>query len=528
MIFDSLRLQPGHELAGGKYVVTETIGSGAMGTVYRGEHRALQRNVAIKVLHPEVFERQPKAARRFEREARAAAQLDHPNSVRVLDFGIEGPLHYLIMEFVEGRSLDGVVAAEGPMDSARIARLMCQVCSALAKAHDEGTVHRDLKPQNILLVPHIDDDGMASEQIKVCDFGIAKVNWADPGEVDDALTDVGSVMGTPQYMSPEQCQAHDVDARSDLYSVGCVMYFLATGHHAFQGPTPLTTMLMHIQDTARPPSELNPGLDPELEAIMLKAMAKERAERPQSARALRHELGALSGLTSAEFDVPATRPATDQVPLASAPPLAMAPTSTLMPVSGSSPTAHGPQTDGPAHGPTGTRPATAETSRTMLAAGALMASLVATLAGLVLFDVFGSSSEERPHEPTTSPVLAAAPAAGDAPTVTTPTPRESDDSTTPSPAQTKTVAPETSAPTPTTVEDEAPTVTPKPAPRKAEPAPSEAKMTRAQSPEKKVKAKKPAKDKAPKKAKVSTPRPKETTPRVEEKAATEPPPPPED
>ncbi len=299
----AIRLKPGDALANGKYVITGKLGSGAMGTVYRAEHKALHRDVAIKVMHPEMFERQNKAAKRFEREARAAAQLDHPNSVRVMDFGIEGPIHYLVMEFVEGRPLDAVVAAEGPMDSGRIAVLMTQVCSALAKAHSEGTIHRDLKPQNILLVSSTDDEGQATESIKVCDFGIAKVSWAEPDENDAALTDAGSVMGTPQYMSPEQCQAQSLDARSDLYSLGCVMYFLATGQHAFAGPTPLTTMLMQIQDEPRPPSELNPTIDQTLEATILKTMAKEVAARPSNARTLRRLLAPLSGLSSSELDI---------------------------------------------------------------------------------------------------------------------------------------------------------------------------------------------------------------------------------
>ena len=303
------KLAPGDTLANGKYVVNGLIGAGAMGTVYSGEHRALKRKVAIKVMRPEVFENKPKAARRFEREARAAAQLDHRHSVRVLDFGNEGALHYLVMEYVEGRPLDAVIAEEGPMASDRAARLISQVCGALSKAHGEGTIHRDLKPQNILLLQSTDDEGFPLEEIKVCDFGIAKVSWSEPGEGDEALTEVGRVIGTPQYMSPEQCQAEEVDHRSDLYSVGCVMYFLVAGRHPFSGPTPLTTMLMHIQEPVTLPSQLNPAIDARFEQLILWAMQKQPEHRPASAAELKRYLYEILGKELNHSEVPETHPA---------------------------------------------------------------------------------------------------------------------------------------------------------------------------------------------------------------------------
>lgn len=278
-------------LAGGKYTLERRLGQGAMGVVFAGEQVALKRGVAIKLLHPAVTEK-PQARERFRREALAASRIEHRNSTRVLDFGEESGICYIVMELLDGRSLGEIVETEGALDVPRAVELVSQILSALALAHDKGIVHRDLKPDNVVIVPAVDDGGLTIERAKVCDFGIAKLVGPDS---TGTLTQDGSVAGTPHYMSPEQCQGEDLDARSDLYACGVIFYRLVTGEVPFAGDNVYTIVYRQVTAAHRPPSELRPELPAAIDEFIDRAMAKKRGDRFQSARGMRAALRALAG-----------------------------------------------------------------------------------------------------------------------------------------------------------------------------------------------------------------------------------------
>jgi serine/threonine-protein kinase len=286
----------------GKFAVLRKLGAGAMGVVYLARQLALDKVVAIKVLHRELAV--DKAfTERFRREARAASRLDHPNSIRVFDFGEEPDgLLYLAMEFVEGRDLFSVLAERGRLPAAAIVDLLCQVLAALAVAHDLGVLHRDLKPENIMIVRGKGDDGQPMDVVKVCDFGIAKIvePSADPSEEGARRhTTRGMVVGTPAYMSPEQARGATLDGRSDLYSVGVILYELLSGQVPFDGASPLDIVVRHISEVPSPPSSHALGVDPQLEAICMKALAKAPGDRFQDAREMRMVLRSALGLPPA-------------------------------------------------------------------------------------------------------------------------------------------------------------------------------------------------------------------------------------
>jgi serine/threonine-protein kinase len=256
---------------------------------------------------------EPSVAERFHREARAASRLDHPSSIRVFDFGQEPDgLLYLVMEYVEGRDLLTVMNEETPFEPRRIAIILSQVLAALAVAHEQGIVHRDLKPENILVSHGLTDDGETIDVVKVCDFGIAAIASSNDPEAM-RLTGSGLVVGTPEYMSPEQARGAPLDGRSDLYSVGVVLYHLLTGRVPFSGDSAVNTAIMHVTAKVTPPSKHDASVDPVLEAICLRALAKEPNDRFASARQMRAALREVLTAAGAKAPpLPSKRPATTQ------------------------------------------------------------------------------------------------------------------------------------------------------------------------------------------------------------------------
>ena len=258
----------------GRYRITECVGRGGMGVVYRVEHTEIGKLLALKLLAGELS-RQKEVVRRFKREALLASRLTHPNSVQVFDFGVSEGLTFLVMELVVGRDLSRVLRSE-PMHSARLARVMAQVCGSLAEAHAMGIVHRDLKPENIMIAKTRDGADFA----KVLDFGLAKVREAP--ELNQ-VTGTGQVVGTPYYMAPEQIHGHAVDGRADVYSLGAVMYEALTGEPVFRGSSPMAVFTKHLTQKPMPLQERAPGrvIPPGMEAIVTRCLEKSPEDRYQ-------------------------------------------------------------------------------------------------------------------------------------------------------------------------------------------------------------------------------------------------------
>jgi eukaryotic-like serine/threonine-protein kinase len=269
----------------GKYYVESKIGKGGMGNVYRAKHVHMETPVAVKILHPHLVSDQT-TVERFRREARAAIAVNHPNAIHVMDFGVTADKTvYLVMEFLQGVSLRKVLSKEQPLPPRRAIEILKQVCAAVDAAHSKGIIHRDLKPDNILIINYQTPE----EEIKVLDFSIAKLRSAsDGGPVN--LTQQGMVVGTPQYMSPEQAEGQELDSRSDLYSLGVILYEMLTGELPFKASTPMALILKHIHALPRPLHELQPDTPAALEAVVLRTLAKKRDDRPQTALSLADDL----------------------------------------------------------------------------------------------------------------------------------------------------------------------------------------------------------------------------------------------
>jgi eukaryotic-like serine/threonine-protein kinase len=271
-----------------KYRIEELIAEGGMGAVYRGTHVLMDKTVAIKVLHP-ALAADDKIVARFSREARAASRLSHPHALSVTDFGEgENGIVFLVMEYLKGQTLKEVIHSEGQMPLPRVIEIVRQICGALEAAHAEGVVHRDLKSDNIMLL-----DIGGGDWAKVLDFGIAKIT--EKVGQDPALTAPNLIIGTPQYMSPEQCsQAAEIDSRSDIYSFGVILYEMLVGHVPFTGESPTAIMMKHLQEP--PPSVLEERKDlpAAVGRVVTRAMAKRPADRYQTVGELAEDLTAAA------------------------------------------------------------------------------------------------------------------------------------------------------------------------------------------------------------------------------------------
>ncbi|NIH77618.1 Stk1 family PASTA domain-containing Ser/Thr kinase [Amycolatopsis viridis] len=264
-----------------RYELGDTLGYGGMSEVHHGTDIRLGREVAVKILRADLA-RDPQFQERFRREAQNAAALNHPAIVAVYDTGEAqteyGPLPYIVMEYVRGRTLRDMVKTEGPLSQKRAMEVMADVCAALDFSHRHGIVHRDVKPANVMIT----DQGA----VKVMDFGIARA--MHDGQA--AMTQTAAVIGTAQYLSPEQARGEGVDARSDVYAAGCVLFELVTGEPPFTGDSPVAVAYQHVREDPKAPSAVNPAVSPELDAIVLKALAKGPANRYQSAAEMRADL----------------------------------------------------------------------------------------------------------------------------------------------------------------------------------------------------------------------------------------------
>src|SRR5436190_3927588 len=260
----------------GRYELVRHVARGGMAEVYLAHDRLLDRPVALKVLFPELSVDRS-FVERFRREAQAAANLSHPNIVSVYDWGEEENTYFIVMEYVDGRPLSSVLKTEGTLLPDRAAGICAEVAGALEFAHRNGVIHRDVKPGNVLIT----GDGT----VKVADFGIARA-----ANAEESLTQTGAVMGTATYFSPEQAQGTTVDARSDIYSLGVVLYELVTGRPPFSGDNPVTIAYKHVREDPAAPRARNPSVPVAFEHIVLQAMAKDPADRYQTAEELRADL----------------------------------------------------------------------------------------------------------------------------------------------------------------------------------------------------------------------------------------------
>jgi beta-lactam-binding protein with PASTA domain/predicted Ser/Thr protein kinase len=254
-----------------RYQITERIGIGGMAEVYRAQDNVLGRLVAVKVMLPQ-YAADPSFTQRFKQEAAAAANLQSPYIVNVYDWGHDEGTYYIVMEFVRGSDLKTAINERGAINQRKVAEIGSQVCQALSVAHGLDIIHRDIKPQNIMVQP----DG----NVKVMDFGIARAK-------NSVKTQTSSVLGTAHYISPEQAQGKDLTATSDIYSLGIVLYESATGRLPFDGPDAVSVAMKQVNDLPAPPHEINPDIDPALEAIIMKAMAKNPADRFATSKDMR-------------------------------------------------------------------------------------------------------------------------------------------------------------------------------------------------------------------------------------------------
>lgn len=273
----------------GKYLIEDHLGSGGMCDVYSATHMAMGKKVAVKVLKPELAV-DSKVAQRFEQEARAASRIHHPNAINVIDYGENDARRpYIVMEFVDGITLGELLRREGALSVERAATILRQVCGALDAAHAVGVIHRDIKPDNIIIA-----DYGGSDWVEVLDFGIAKIQ--DDVNRRVSLTGANIIVGTPRYMSPEQCEEKPVDPRSDIYSLGIVLYEMLAGDTPFQGDSSTRLLVAHATEPPAPLREKRPDLSKEIEDVVMRALAKNPVHRPQTASELSRQFEESAGI----------------------------------------------------------------------------------------------------------------------------------------------------------------------------------------------------------------------------------------
>jgi hypothetical protein len=458
----------------GKYRLESFLSRGGMGAVYKATHVMLGKAVAVKLINPELVT-SADVVRRFQREARAATALAHPNIVSVFDLGqtADGTL-YIAMEYVDGRSLKAAISSGGAMAPTPAVAIMRQVVSALAVAHRHKIIHRDLKPQNIMLTRGADGQEIA----KLVDFGIAKT-------FDEAtqLTMAGDAIGTPHYMAPEQAAGKPVDARSDIYSAGIILYEMLSGEVPFNDTSAPAILIKHLQETPQAPSVRHAGVPPALDAIALKCLEKDPAQRYQTAEelgaALDHAVATLppvsmqsqATMPMAAAGVPAmANAATAPMTVASAPPVVSGPAPTVRAQSAAAvPNAQGPADTRPtaAAAPSGSAaeargvPAPAKSSKKPLAiVAAVFVIAIAAALAMQLRGGSGAPADSQqaaaPQTPAPAPAAspAMAPAPPTAPAAENPSPATApptaSSSTTASPSITPSTAPAATVPTPST------------------------------------------------------------------------------
>jgi serine/threonine-protein kinase len=271
----------------GQYRLKRRLGEGGMGEVYLAEHVLLRRPCAVKLVRPDQTA-DPANLQRFEREVRAMATLTHWNTVEIFDYGqADDGTFYYVMEYLPGQNLETLVYEHGPLPAARVIHFLRQVCRALREAHGIGLLHRDIKPSNIIAC----ERGGVFDVAKLLDFGL--VHSVGLEKTEDKLTVVGSILGSPPYMSPEQAQGkHDLDARSDIYSVGAVAYFLLTGQPPYVRETPMMMLLAHVYEPTAPLTDLRPDVPRDLEEVVLRSLKKKPGERFPDADSLERALAA--------------------------------------------------------------------------------------------------------------------------------------------------------------------------------------------------------------------------------------------
>jgi HAMP domain-containing protein/predicted Ser/Thr protein kinase len=275
------------DLFASRYDILSTLGKGGMGVVYRAHDRQLDEEVALKVLRPDVMKTDPTLLERFKQEIKLARRITHRNVLRTHDFGETGATPYISMEYLEGVTLKDLVTSKGALPIGVGLRIAKQMCLGLEAAHEQGVVHRDIKPQNMLILPE-------TGELKIMDFGIARVSEVKPGTAGSGLTTAGMVMGTPDYMSPEQAQGAPADFRSDIYSLGVVLFEVFVGRLPFTGDNMMAVVMSHIQKAPPSPRSMNPRVPPRLEAVILHSLEKDPARRYQSVSEVLEGLDAVS------------------------------------------------------------------------------------------------------------------------------------------------------------------------------------------------------------------------------------------